>query len=571
MLGSSDGFIRIDRVTQELKFSVHKSEIPTTAQNKEIFGVIGTIKLIAGNYLIVATGREKIGTINGQSIWIVTSSEVIPYTKTNLHLNEKQITYNGIFLSMIQSVLKTPYLYFSYSYDLTHTLQRLQHTSPEFVKMSLSERADARFLWNKHLLQEFSHYEEFSKYCLSLLQGFISINHCTVNGNSFKWTLISRRSILRAGARLFTRGVDIQGNVANFVETEQIVEYNYCKGSFVQVIIYEVTRGSVPLFWHQLPTLKYKPKPKLIVTDQHGHAFQRHMESQVFHYGKQVLINLIDHVGAEELLEKAFKHQTENLENSNIRYEAFDFHHECRKMRYDRLSVLIDRLAHEQDEFSYFLINSDGVVLSEQEGIFRTNCIDCLDRTNVVQSLLAQRNLTLILQKLCILRPGQTVHEQPGLEVLFKNVWADNADAISIQYSGTPALKTDFTRTGKRTHLGILKDGVNSLTRYYKNNFADGFRQDSLDLFIGNYVIQDGEGISVVCPLEKHKGWKYFTFPLVLLVAVSMFCANAISPAEYTTETLLYLLFWGSMIAGTLTTIFNYGVEFVDYPKLFEK
>lgn len=43
------------------------------------------------------------------------------------------------------------------------------------------------------------------------------------------------------------------------------------------------------------------------------------MESQVFHYGKQVLINLIDHVGAEELLEKAFKHQTENLENSNIR------------------------------------------------------------------------------------------------------------------------------------------------------------------------------------------------------------------------------------------------------------
>lgn len=68
--------------------------------------------------------------------------------------------------------------------------------------MSLSERADARFLWNKHLLQEFSHYEEFSKYCLSLLQGFISINHCTVNGNSFKWTLISRRSILRAGARL---------------------------------------------------------------------------------------------------------------------------------------------------------------------------------------------------------------------------------------------------------------------------------------------------------------------------------------------------------------------------------
>lgn len=58
-------------------------------------------------------------------------------------------------------------------------------------------------------------------------------------------------------------------------------------------------------------------------------------------------------------------------------------------------------------------------------------------------------------------------------------VWADNADVVSIQYSGTGALKTDFTRTGKRTQIGALRDGVNSMTRYYKNNFADGYRQVS--------------------------------------------------------------------------------------------
>lgn len=48
---------------------------------------------------------------------------------------------------------------------------------------------------------------------------------------------------------------------------------------------------------------------------------------------------------------------------------------------------------------------------------------------------------------------------------------------MSTQYSGTGALKTDFTRTGKRTKLGALRDGLNSLTRYYKNNFTDGYRQ----------------------------------------------------------------------------------------------
>lgn len=35
----------------------------------------------------------------------------------------------------------------------------------------------------------------------------------------------------------------------------------------------------------------------------------------------------------------------------------------------------------------------DSSVVSLQTGIFRTNCIDCLDRTNVVQSLLAKKSL----------------------------------------------------------------------------------------------------------------------------------------------------------------------------------
>lgn len=67
----------------------------------------------------------------------------------------------------------------------------------------------------------------------------------------------------------------------------------------------------------------------------------------------------------------------------------------------------------------------------------------------------------------------------------FRNIWADNGDVISQQYAGTGALKADFTRTGKRRLRGGLHDGMNSLTRYYLNNFVDGQRQDALDLFLG--------------------------------------------------------------------------------------
>jgi hypothetical protein len=56
-------------------------------------------------------------------------------------------------------------------------------------------------------------------------------------------------------------------------------------------------------------------------------------------------------------------------------------------------------------------------------------------------------------------------------------VWADHADAISKAYGGSGALKSDFTRTNKRTQKGVMEDGYKSVTRYLKNNFFDGTRQ----------------------------------------------------------------------------------------------
>ena len=44
------------------------------------------------------------------------------------------------------------------------------------------------------------------------------------------------------------------------------------------------------------------------------------------------------------------------------------------------------------------MTDASGTVVSVQQGIFRTNCIDCLDRTNVVQSMLARRSLQDQLQ-----------------------------------------------------------------------------------------------------------------------------------------------------------------------------
>ncbi|CAG9137153.1 unnamed protein product [Plutella xylostella] len=203
-------------------------------------------------------------------------------------------------------------------------------------------------------------------------------------------------------------------------------------------------------------------------------------------------------------------------------------------------------------EFGYFL-SRGGTVLLRQSGVFRTNCVDCLDRTNVLQSELARRQLVEFLRSRQLVQDGLPDH----VMAVFREIWADHADMISTQYSGTGALKTDYTRTGKRTALGALKDGVNSLTRYYKNNFCDGFRQDATDLFLGNYVVSEGEGHTAVCPLERRRDWKYITFPSVLLVATAMFCASALLPAEYGPRALLQLLLCGAAAAAALLAVLH--------------
>src|SRR5277367_5039958 len=129
-------------------------------------------------------------------------------------------------------------------------------------------------------------------------------------------------------------------------------------------------------------------------------------------------------------------------------------------------------------------------MVKEQTSVIRTNCMDCLDRTNVVQSTFARHVITKQLVEAGIFKETDRVDMFPDFESMFRNsnpthslfggltqVWADNANVVSKAYSGTGALKTDFTRTGKRSKKGLLQDGSNSVERYIRNNFYDVSRQ----------------------------------------------------------------------------------------------
>jgi hypothetical protein len=78
-----------------------------------------------------------------------------------------------------------------------------------------------------------------------LVQGYMGIVNGKISGREIQISLISRRSHMRSGTRYNARGIDDSGNVANFVETEQMIQMENIVFSYVMI------RGSVPVFWEQ--------------------------------------------------------------------------------------------------------------------------------------------------------------------------------------------------------------------------------------------------------------------------------------------------------------------------------
>ncbi|MCI23192.1 phosphatidylinositide phosphatase SAC1-like, partial [Trifolium medium] len=62
-----------------------------------------------------------------------------------------------------------------------------------------------------------------------------------------KLTLISRRCTRRLGTRMWRRGANFEGDTANFIETEQLLELEEFKFSFLQVLFY-INEYLTPVF-----------------------------------------------------------------------------------------------------------------------------------------------------------------------------------------------------------------------------------------------------------------------------------------------------------------------------------
>ena len=628
--------LHIDRTNASVSLVPRSSNpVPSTATSEPIHGIVGLVPLLSTSYLVTIHSASQVATLLSSPIKQITQTKVLPLSSTKpgswTAENEKD---EREYLAMLNTQLTAANYYFSHELDLTLSMQRLAtiKTNSSSATLPFSpDRIDERFMWNHYLAQSLIA-AKADPYIVPVINGYVFHQSLHLASTSLSFLLISRRSTQRSGRRFITRGLDLSGYASNFAETEQILAVtsptdrnNITLSSFLQ------TRGSIPLLWAQPATLKYTPRIRVSPQANDSKlAFRRHFEVQLDKYGRQVCINLVNQKGSELQLVKEYTALVngwndgrkaaaasstagsgggrvdpsigangENGEGSGVSIDAgelrllnWDFHHECKGMKFENVSKLITLIGKgEWDHIGYFQANvvtasingqrkQQWSVLKQQKGVFRTNCIDCLDRTNVVQAAFAQH---VLYGQLTSLLPSVVSGASLPAQVtsMLRVCWANNADAMSVQYSGTGALKTDYTRTGKRTIKGALKDGVNSMTRYYLNNFSDGGNQDRVDLFLGLYQ----PSLSQQSPFtprrsrshpryERSVGEFFLRFGAAVLLVAGLY--SVLVPTDHwAVKPWLHMHWWytavlfGVVVAGAGSRVLlRYGDRYVNKPLL---
>ncbi|KMP07004.1 synaptojanin-2 [Coccidioides immitis RMSCC 2394] len=597
-----------------------------------IAGILGIIKLKLDKYIIIITKARPMGRLRGHMVYNVVSTEFLPLRERPLH-DPDEDTYLSLLKQFLQNSpihfsysldITNSFQRQSHS-DPSAPLWKRADDRFFWNRFIQTDLIDFRSGLSDGTGIRYGQLSDVDPYILPVMYGMLRITPTKVKSTPFTFALITRRSRHRGGTRYFSRGIDEHGNLSNYNEPEQIIILNdsagglpgFAGGSGMQngqlrsavgkdlhVLSFVQTRGSVPVYWSEINNLFYIPRLLIRSVDTAISAARQHFSEQIRIYGENYLVNLVNHKGREEKVKKAYEQLVRTLitassestesdplsseklhtvdssirkqEMDRLHYVYFDFHNETKGLKWHRAELLLNRLTDGLMRGQYFsgvesLGDPSGPldIRLLQSSVVRTNCMDCLDRTNVVQSMLGRWTATRQLIDAGVLQPGESASDDPEFEFMFRNMWADNADVVSKSYSGTGALKTDFTRTGERTKAGILLDGNNSLTRYIRNNFRDGPRQDAFDIFLGTYLPSSSSSNRLVFVDRRPiiiQAIPYILAASVFMVLVAIFSRRLPDSAAWPIR--LFLIFWMAVAAWCLRFIYSHGMLYVNWPKL---
>ncbi|XP_022148395.1 phosphoinositide phosphatase SAC3-like isoform X2 [Momordica charantia] len=538
-----DSAVYTERECSDLLRRIHEGNKSTGGLKfvTTCYGIVGFIKFLGPYYMLLITKRRQIGTICGHTVYAVSRSEMIPLPNPAVWSTIAVSKNENRYKKLLCTVDLTKDFFFSYSYQVMRSLQK---------NICDNETGDVlyetMFVWNEFLTRGIRNHLHNTIWTVALVYGFFKQATLSLDGRDFKLTLIARRSRHYAGTRYLKRGVNEKGRVANDVETEQIVFEDVPEGVPMQLSSVVQNRGSIPLFWSQ-ETSRLNLRPDIILSkkDQNYEATRLHFENLAKRYGNPIIIlNLIktrERKPRESILRAEFANAIDFINNdfseeNRLRFLHWDLHKHVRSkatnvllllgkvaafaltltgffycqvtpaLRSDRsegncsLSSQLQSDNDNEDAASMEkqisvdnLVSSGNCVIKLpifQSGVLRTNCIDCLDRTNVAQYAYGLAAFGHQLHALEIIDSPKIDLDAPLADELM-GFYERMGDTLAHQYGGSAAHNKIFSeRRGQWKAATQSQEFFRTLQRYYSNAYMDSEKQDAINLFLGHFQPQ---------------------------------------------------------------------------------
>ncbi|AQL09220.1 Phosphoinositide phosphatase SAC2 [Zea mays] len=480
-----DPTIYTESECQELLWRIHEGNMLTGGLKfvTKCYGIVGFVKFLGPYYMVIITSRRKIGTICGHEIYSVGKSEMIAISSVTVWPNVAYSRDENRYKRLLCSVDLSKDFFFSYSYNIMRSLQK-----------NITQKNTGQAVYEPIFLK---------------------------------------------------RGVNEKGRVANDVETEQIVFEDTSDGIPTQMASAVQHRGSIPLVWFQ-ETSRLNIRPDIILKpDVDYKATRLHFENLALRYGNPVIIlNLIKASAASMLFDTREKKPRESLlraefakaihyinkslpDDKRLKFLHMDLILPATFRKGTNVLALLTKVASDVLDLTEFLhceiststkpddtssgertaakphddrSSSDQTECAAklaplllQKGVLRTNCIDCLDRTNVAQFAYGLAALGRQLHALGLTEAQKIeLHDPLADDLMDFYEWM--GDTLAIQYGGSAAHNKIFCeQRGQWKAATQSQEFLRTIQRYYNNAYTDHDKQDAINMFLGHFQPQQGK------------------------------------------------------------------------------
>jgi hypothetical protein len=429
-------------------------EAYTEVVSQSFHGLLGVLSVKEHTFLAVVTEQSKVGSprpsetvyrVKDVELYCLSSAEFDTLVMNRFKSDSSRSRYEDEHpCSRIRKLLNNGFFY-SRDFDLTNVLQQ-RGLQGDYHQMF--NNYEKRYLWNKFMLQELLRFRERimqderdnldrSEFLTFLVRGFVKTLNVIIDGEDSLITVISRISCAKSSGPFGLTGVDEDGHVSNYIESEILF---YDKNHYFS---YAQLRGNVPIFYEvENPFLQnrkiYFPKSK----EMNAMVFDKHFDSIVSRHGQPYVINGLKNKSGEEELSNRYNYF---VKKRGIPLISVTLSKESLKKSPHKLSYMVKDAILEIGAFCYDIRQK--VYIGKQLGIFRINTLNSMEKPGMIEKVISKDVLDISLTEMGLSFSTDLVMKHNML-------WDENNAALIHIYERSIRRKT------KKTIVGISQNVV---------------------------------------------------------------------------------------------------------------